>query len=256
MAKIEESIRVYLLLILILSAFRLFASNDIVLNTLEWEPYIGSNLPNYGFIGEIVETAFRRKGYNPIIRFYPWARAVELVKAGKADGFFPEYYSKDYEKYIAFSVPLQGGPVVFFKRKEDKITYKKYIDLRKYRIGVVRSYVNEYEFDLADYLQKDISNDDYTNINKLIHKRIDLFVADRYVGEYLIKKNFPEYKDKIDFLEKPLINHKLYVCISLKHKNYKKVISDFNLSLTEMEKDGSLRRIMKKHGYLGHEIKK
>lgn len=36
----------------------------------EWPPFIGSDLPNYGFVGEIITQAFTKQGYQVEFQFY------------------------------------------------------------------------------------------------------------------------------------------------------------------------------------------
>ncbi len=227
----------------------LSAQEKVVLATLEWEPYIGKSLPNEGYVAEIVREAFKREGYSIEIQYYPWARTVEMAKKGQVDGYLPEYYAKEVEEYASFSQGFPGGPVVFFKRKADKITYTKYEDLKNYNIGVVREYVNEEKFDAATYLKKDEAVDDATNVNKLLNKRLDLFVADKFVGLHLLKKSFANRAHEVDFIEKPLINHKLYVAFSNKGKNQAKYQAAFNAGLEKITKDGTVAKILKKHGF-------
>lgn len=227
----------------------IFAGESIVLTTLEWEPYIGENLPGQGFVAEIVKEAFKRSGYDVKFQYYPWARTVQMSDSGEVDGYFPEYYAKERESVATFSEPFDGGPVVFFKRKADKISFKTLNDLKPYKIGVVRDYVNEEKFDAAKYLQKEEVTDDLTNIKKLIAGRVDLFVADKFVGLYTAKKELAEKAALIEFMEPPLVTHKLYVCISKKAKNGTAKMDAFDKGLKQMKADGSYNKILEKYGF-------
>ena len=231
-------------LIFMLSYSFVFAKETIVLTTLEWEPYIGQHLPNQGFVYQLVTEAFKREGYNVKIEYYPWARTVKMADDGNVDGYFPEYYADSRKEFVLFSDPFDGGPVGFFKLKSNNIKWLKLEDLKHYTIGVVRDYVNEDSFDAADYLKKDEANDDETNFRKLIGKRLDLIVADRYVGEYILKTKMPASLNDVEFVSPPLIEHKLYVCISKKTRNAQEKISAFNRGLESMKKDGTYQKIL------------
>lgn len=64
-----------------------------------------------------------------------------LAKAGKVDGYLPEYYADGIKAYAVFSDPFPGGPLGFFKRKGDDITYNTLEDLKGLKIGTVKGYV-------------------------------------------------------------------------------------------------------------------
>lgn len=242
----RKKVLITLAVLLMLPLF-LMGSKTIRLTTLEWEPYIGKGLPDQGFVHEIVTEAFKREGYTVQIDYYPWVRAVRMSDDGVVDGYFPEYYAQSREEFALFSEPFKGGPVGFFKLKSNNISWKSLDDLRPYSIGTVRDYVNEEKFDATDFLKKDEVNDDETNFRKLFGKRIDLVVADRFVGEYLVRNKMPNNLPELEFLEPPLIEHSLFVCISKKAADADAKLKAFNNGLASMKKDGTYDKILIKH---------
>lgn len=224
-----------------------FAIETIILSTEQWEPYISEHLPDNGFLGEIVRESFKRSGYAVKYRFYPWARVVAMSNSGEVDGYLPAYYAKERELASFFSEPFSAGLNVLFKMRTLDVSSIKLEDLKPYRIGVVRGYVNEEKFDLADFLQKDYSTDNLTNAKKLVTGRIDLFVADKYVGLYLLKNNFPDLINTIDFVESPLSRNNFYVCISRKTALGAQKVKAFNDGLKQIKADGTYQRILNKH---------
>jgi polar amino acid transport system substrate-binding protein len=225
------------------------ASEKIVLTTLDWEPYIGQSMKQNGYVAVLVKEAFRRGGYNAEFKFYKWGRVVGLAKAGKVDGYFPEYYSDAVKSYAKFSIPFPGGPIGFFKLKKSKIKYRNLKDLKPYKIGVVRGYVNTKEFDSASYLRKDLAQSELTNFKKLVAGRIDLLVADKFVGLELIKKHMPEKAAQIEFISETLEEKDLYVCISKKGRDSDKIVKAFNYGLKKMKADGTVTKILKQFGF-------
>ena len=225
------------------------AREKIVLSTLDWEPYIGQKLDENGYVAEIVKEAFNRSGYDLELKYYPWARAVNLSKRGKVDGYFPEYYSDELKKDSLVSEKFPGGPVGFFKKKGSDIEFKSLESLKPYKIGVVRGYVNEAKFDAANYLHKEVVTTDVLNIKKLLKGRIDLFVGDKFVGYYTQRTNDLEKLGEMEFISPPLTVQDLYVCISQKSKDSKKKIKAFNDGLKSMKEDGTIDKILKKHGF-------
>lgn len=249
MKKIVWTMVLCLVILSILNTAGLAADKTITLSTLNWEPYIGEDLKNNGYVAEIAREALAREGYNLEIKFYPWARTVKLAKLGKVDGYFPEYYSAEKEEQFVFSDKFPGGPLGFFKKKGRNISYDKLENLKSYTIGVVRGYVNTKEFDNADYLQKEPARSDLINIRKLLAGRIDLMVADKFVGKYVLKENLPNKVGDIEFVEPPLEYKPLYVAFGKNNNDYEKYAAAFNRGLQKIKEDGTLDKILAKHGF-------
>ena len=238
----------FLVVCLFVPVSAVHASEKIKLTTTEWKPYVGSRLKNQGYVAELVIAAFKRSGKDVKIIFVPWARAVRLAEAKAVDGYFPEYYSDNLKKNFFVSDPFPGGPLGFFKRKGERITIKRLTDLKPYKIGVVRGYINTAEFDAAHYLMKDEATDDLMNFNKLIKGRIDLVVCDKFVGQFLLKQELSSSAERIEFVSPPLEEKKLYICIGKNGTNSEQNIKAFNDGLKEMKADGSIAAIIKKNG--------
>ncbi len=230
-------------------------STKIILTTLDWQPYIGRDLPNYGYVYQIVKYAFEKKGYKVEIRFLPWARTMNLALNGEADGYFPEYYNSELEKDFYFSDPFPGGPVGFYAREDIQYKFqteynmKNFYALTPFKIGIVRGYTNTKYFDEANYLNKDETTDDLSNLKKLYYNRVQLIFIDPNVAKYLIQsyliQRYPDYNEKTYFMRPELEYKPLYVCINKKVKNAQKKINDFNEMLSYLKKEGLLKQILK-----------
>jgi len=228
------------------------------LATLSWEPYVGPNLDNKGYVTEIVVEAFKRSGYTAEILFYPWARAIKTAEYGDADGVFPEYYDERRKESFVFSDPFPGGPVGLYKRKDTTASYP--VDpqtdqtvalrgLQAFRFGVVRGYINTAVFDAADFLKKDEVFSDELNVKKLYNGRIDFMFIDKFVAEHLIAHKFPDFASELEFMEPPLENKQLYIAFSKQAADYQENLSAFNQGLAQLKADGTLSAIMKRHGF-------
>lgn len=220
------------------------------LASLNWEPYIGENIKNNGYVAVIAKEAFDRFGYDVKINYLPWARALEQSRKGDYDGLFPEYYDESRKIDYVFSKPFPGGPIGFYKRKESDITYTTLQDLKPYTIGVVRGYLNTVEFDNADFLTKDPGSSDEINIKKLERGRIDLIVIDKFVASRIISTRYPAFLDKLEFLEPPLEVKSLYIAFSKKSENHEKFKKAFDAGIKEMNDDGTMQKILEDHGFL------
>lgn len=223
------------------------AAKTITIATLNWGPYVGEELRDKGFAAEIVREAFTRTGYEVKFVILPWKRALHETLRGKYDAVFPTYYSDLRAKKYIFSEPFAESVISFCIRNKSKITFNNLHDLKRYKIGIVLGFVNPPSIDAADFLQKETVLSDELNIKKLLAKRIDLAVIDKYVGMDLINK-LPGATGKLLFLEPPLEVKPMYLAFSRKTPNSEKNVKDFNAGLKMIVDDGTLMKIMKRFG--------
>lgn len=78
----------------------------------EWPPFIGSDLPNYGFVGEIITQAFTKQGYQVEFQFLPWARAYAETQRGLYDA--TAIWMHSAEREIDFSIACQWAKKSLF----------------------------------------------------------------------------------------------------------------------------------------------
>ena len=234
------------------------AEKKVTLATLNWEPYVGKELKNLGFTSEIIQKAFEKKGYSVEFKFYPWARGLKMTQEGSIDGIFPAYFNEERDKIFIYSISFGTGAVGFYKRKDKKISFsadpiQKPVEalkaLKQYRIGLVRGYANTKEIDEADYLIKDVSTSDETNLKKLFKGRLDLVFIDKYVARYTMHQKYPHFIDELEFMMPPLDEKKLYICFSRKVKGLEKAIDAFNQGIKEIKASGEFDKIMDSHGF-------
>ncbi len=67
-------------------------------------------------------------------------------------------------------------------------------------------------------------------------------------GKYILKTEFPEYRDKYGFIEPPIEIREHYIAISKKAKDYNRKLDDFNRGLKMIWKDGTFDKILIQHG--------
>lgn len=229
------------------------------LATSEREPYIGVNLPDNGYVCELVTEAFQRAGYRVNIAFYPWARAVRNVQKGTQDGLLPVYYDDALTGEFAFSDPFPGGKIGLLKRKSTPAEYVVPPDthqtealrhLQSYVFGVVRGSVNTPEFDAADFLKKDMVTTDMQNVLKLFKGRVDFVVIDKYTAADLMVNKLPHTIGQLEFMNPPLAEKPFHIAFSKNSPGYQQRLADFNRSLREMITDQTVEKILYKHGLL------
>ncbi|MCA9974649.1 MAG: ABC transporter substrate-binding protein, partial [Anaerolineales bacterium] len=107
--------------------------------------------------------------------------------------------------------------------------------------------LREDPFKAADYLQKEAAERDEQNLRKLMLNRLDLVVVDQFVAESVIAQ-IPEAEDSLEFLSPPLDVKPLYLILSRNTENSAQKLADFNEGLRQIIADGTVAKIMEKHG--------
>jgi len=225
--------------------------------TLEWPPYVSSKLDNNGFLGEIAKTAVKRAGYQVNLSFKPWKRGLIRTLRGEFDAIFPAYYNDERAKNYILSIPFWEGPLVFIKRKDNKIKYNHWHDLIGLRVGVVLGYANDFEFDAAvksGRLKVSVQTSDLMNLKMVNSGLLDVAVIDKYTAIGLMNEHkshirMKNAKDNLEFLDPPLAQKKFYFMFSRKSRNVEQIVPKFNTALKEMEEDNTIINIIKKHGF-------
>ncbi len=229
----------------------------ITLAAAEFEPYIGKNLPSYGYAYELVKEALSRTGYNVDIQFYTMARARYLAEKGKVDGIIPIFNNTSQQDKFIFSSPFPGNNIGLLKKKSLKIDSlekmimapSKYQDkLKQYKFGIVRGAGTIQSIDPLNLLNKDEVRADLQNLDKLARGRIDFAIIDKYVASDLMVLKRPNLIGSLEFKLLPQASKSFYAAFSKQAHNHTKKLEAFNEGLESMVRDGSLDRIRSKHG--------
>lgn len=225
-------------------------ARDISMVTVDWSPYYGGEMEDDGVITVIVKKAFQKAGHNASIKFIPWKRAMFEVERGRYDIVMGAYFNEDRAKKFNYSDPIYDIDVGLVALKSLGVTkYSKLEDLKPYKIGVSRGWINGKEFDEADYLKKETVTNQILNIRKLFKKRVDIISVAFGIFRYEVSKLKEYTLDDVVFIQPPLMKNSLYLIMSLKKDDHKKIIGDFNRELEKMKKDGTYLKILNKYGF-------
>jgi polar amino acid transport system substrate-binding protein len=164
----------------------------VYLATLEWPPYSSEHLPNGGETVEKVVSVFKRMGYDPQIEFLPWSRAVRGTSGVSPTylGFFPEYPSEN--SHFMFSDSLGESVIGLVHKKSRKLDVTTFTALTKYRLGVVKDYINTPEIDRliqSGAIKPNVAINDRQNLVSLLNDEIDIAVIDERVMLYILEND-------------------------------------------------------------------
>lgn len=193
------------------------------ITSLEWNPYSGKKLKDYGKSVQLLKNALKKEGIDLKVEFYPWRRSINTAKEAGYLGYFPAWPEEVKKGFIA-SNTIDWSNVSVIKVKGTKISYSSINELfRKYRVGLVKSYVYpEKIFNAQNKFHKNIeySSTDTTLVKKLIRKKSDVIITDSIVANYISKKyNLNELK----VIPGSVIKKELVIAVSNNSYNRKKI---------------------------------
>jgi len=241
----------FLIVMLLHSASCFAAGKRFTFITVDFPPYYGSELPNNGWVSEIVRTALELQKYEVEFKFSSWTDALEYTGGGDYDALLGAYRTSERARNYFFSAPIGQVRTGFFKTKETNISFSELPELKKYKIGVVKGYATSKKFDAADYLKKiPVGNLD-DGLKMLYEGKLDLMADSKSVGNYrlteFLEKDIPGISNEIEFIKPVLAMNKIYIAISKKAINAQKKLIDFNKGLRKIYRNGSFKKIKRKH---------
>jgi polar amino acid transport system substrate-binding protein len=219
------------------------AGEAVQLVSTEYPPYMAAALPNGGITVDIVARAFRRAGYEPVVTFRPWARALDEAQNGDYDGVIFLWHSAEREKHFAFSDALPANQIGFYKLKSDQIAFRTLSDLASYTIGIGRGYVNPPSFEAA-HLHTESAVDDEENLRKLDARRVDMVLIDRGVAAYLLGARLAKFRGEMEWVDPPIEEQIQYLGLPLNRPGYRAKLEAFNRALASLYADGTVKSLI------------
>jgi polar amino acid transport system substrate-binding protein len=219
-------------------------AENISIVTMEWPPFTDSKVKNLGTTTDVVIKAFKNQGVQAKVVFTNWTRALEATESGEFSAIFPAYYSKERESNFYFSNKTSSIQVGFIKLKENNISYhftgnnfnEVYDEFKKQnlKIGVVKSYINEDNFDKRTDLNKIEYGSETQALTALLNKKIDVYFADNVVYKEYLKKNFRDNINLAEFLEPAILDKSLFLLFPKSQKNSLELKEKFNTGLKQI----------------------
>ena len=140
----------------------------------------------------------------------------------------------DFTTYRAFP-----NPIAIFVRKDSKIKFDKWDDLKAYKGGI--SLGDTFGGGFDEYwpreLKVELAKNMNENFNKLMARRIDYFVTGYYSGEaYVLDSDIKAF-------DKFISNQDIYFGFS-KKSNFKFLIPIISKKLEELDKNGTTDKLL------------
>ncbi|MCH8499592.1 MAG: transporter substrate-binding domain-containing protein [Marinobacter sp.] len=170
-------------------------SENLLLGTGEWPPYVSTELKHYGVTSRIVKEAFEAGGDQVVLKFFPWARALMMSEQGLVSATFPWSHQAERAVHHLYSDSIGLYGYVFFHLHTTRFDWTALEDLQEVRIGGTASYNYGDEFYQAvdnGVLTVEWVHSDELNWRKLLAGRIDVFPADIENGYATLRSLFPD----------------------------------------------------------------
>jgi len=165
-----------------------------------------------------------------------------------AVAYFPGYHCNHRDGFVSSS-SMGNGPRGFAEHIDAPTTWENLDDIgeQQLKIGTVLGYANSDEFDAkvgTGWIRAIPAKNDATNLKKLLLKRIDAVVIDKYVLEYLkaTDEDLTVKAGTLRFNLKPLEDKTLHLCVRDKPE-LAQLVNDFNAGLEQIDSE----KIVKAH---------
>lgn len=237
--------RFYLFQIISITVFSLLfipsadAQPILVLNTVGQPPL---NTPNHtGFMDEVTREAMRRIGRELVINRLPAERALHSANTGLIDGEMSriKILNKTYTNLIRVPEKIMDWEFVIFSKK--KINLKKsWSSLKEKDVAFITGWkILEKNISKAAKITK-VKNSQQLFL--LLKKdRVDYVAYEKWGGRYLISKL---RLNRVKLKHPALAKKEMFIFL---HKKHAKLVPELSRALTNMKKDGSYQRLVKKH---------
>lgn len=214
----------------------------------EWPPFMGENLPHYGYWSHLTTEAFALEGYVVVYDFYPWARVLRNVELGTYEGSPGWAKTSERERLVLFSEPLGELCTVFFHRVDTDFDWHTEADLVGYRIGAVLGFEATERLEALRAqglaLNLDVAEDELTNFKKLLLGRIDIFPAVKDTGLYLLRMNFtPAERTALTYHSQPWGCLENYLIISPESPRADELLQAFARGMQRLRTSGRYDQI-------------
>lgn len=252
-------LRKYLLVLVIsnLTCLSAYAKETLSIRADEWCPYnCDPTAGNPGFMVEIVTEIFSQKGIEIDYKLLNWARAVQDTERGDYDAIIGAT-KDDAPNFIFPTEKIGDSKNCFYTKPESKWEYKGIKSLENIILGVIKGY--SYFEELDNYVKSPANKKKIDEnfgedvqmrlINKLHSNRMDAFVENENVIQYMLTANSKEIgSNKIKTAGCAPVSQSLFIAFSPKKASSKARAEMFDNGLKEMKKNGKLTEITKKYG--------
>ena len=234
-----------LVIMLLLTASVSARADDIRLAAAEYPPYTSADLPDGGLLGELTRRAFALSGHHVQIDFFPWARAVLVMRRGPYDGLMAIWPDKAIAEKLTPSRPLVYSELGFFVRSNTLVPFTTISQLKGRTVGTVRGYQYPRSILSSGIVAEDAA-DDLGNLRKLAAQRFDSVLLEKQVGLHLLGHE-PDLQKKLVWQDPVLERLPLFVGFAAPKAGQPDWPELYEQGLKQLVESGEYQRIIQKY---------
>lgn len=245
--------RSFLLVLLLLMAVNCAQANQLPKLVLAGNisvPYVIKNGRHYeGADIDLARELAKRLGLELVIRDCPLARCFKLLQLGQIDMIMGLMFTEDRTRFLTYIEPhyfTSQVPLVFYFHRDRIFKLDNYEDLAPLAIGVERGVKYFERFDNDTKLKKVVVTEQDQMVNMLLKKRIDTII-EREESIIPLVDNLVYQRDLVKANYKFTKDTNGYMALS-KKSVYAKHLDKFSNVLSQMKKEGTIRKIFRKYG--------
>jgi len=196
----------------------------------------------------ILKAVLKRMGYDLKVRWLPWVRCLEMIKAKKADILLDAAKNDERMEYLYFpDEPVSFMANVFFFLKGRNIKFEKPEDIKGLTVAYIEGYYYEDELKKLPVKLERVYNL-VGAFRMLLRGRVDLVIDDVNVGLFRAKQL--GILDKIDYTKKPVTRIvPMYMAFARK-PGYDKLAKEFSEELRKFKKTKEYFKIVRNYGLI------
>jgi polar amino acid transport system substrate-binding protein len=234
----------YFVILFSFPAQPVFAETDQLLVAIaQWPPWKIIDQGKFGGIDvEILREIGKRLGITFKFVACPWKRCVEMAKIGDVDMITSFGKTTEREAFVYYlGPPYRTGKVVFYKEKDKPFSVRKYEDLYKFKIGVLKGSAYFDPFDSDPQLDKVKVAMDYQLPHMLFSRRIDLIAGWEISMDYFIARE--GFRENFETVPYGVSGISKYMAMSKKSKALK-LIPELSALIRHMVENKEIDRII------------
>lgn len=194
-------------------------------------PYVTEKGEERGYFYEIVTKAFADAGYELDIQFFPPLRARKIVESGERDVLIPCIQGRHDEDKFVFSKALNGSTIGTIRFKDAPPLHEE------------KPLSAALSLDTLEAQEKTLQLIDMLN-----QKRFDSIIADKLIAADVLVNKRPHLVGKLEFSSPPLRHVDFHVAFAKNNPRSLQRLSDFNLALDNLKKNGIYQKILTRYG--------
>jgi len=219
-------------------------AETITVSTGEYAPFTGETLPNHGVVNGLVSRVAEHAGVSVEFEYMPWKRALEMARNGQvtASSYWGE---RPDQSGLAMVGPFTLDRNILFYRADAPVPeFEDITELEDVVIGVTHgySYTPLFWANVENgTLKTQTAKDDASNFRKLLGGRIDAFIVDEYVGNYLLEQEFTaEERAQLAATESAIMGVGGFLQVSLEAEGGADLAKRLQAAYDEMQASGAL----------------